>query len=364
MTRFMLSAVATAAILTGCATAQENPNYQYSTKYKAAQPTSYASSSAVTGQVQAAPVSYQSASSYHTASHETVTTHRAVDQACLRKEQNRELLGGAIGGAVGAIAGKKIIGGTAGTVVGAGLGGTLGYGIGDKSVNCDPVTVTSVQPAVTYQEPASAQTSYSGSYTQPASHVSGQNSFICPVGTTVQADGSCLAANVSASSYAQPVQQQATYEQPSAQVSYVTPTSEVVAPTDSYYQGSETQGTPGYQALQAQTYETPLVSEPVAQPVYTAQGHYVGSDVNSGAQSVAYDYSENLVQANAATTPIASESYVLGGTTAHAVMPGDTVYSLSRKLCVGVNDIQSLNGLGHDYSIKIGDSLNLPASRC
>ena len=363
MTRFMLSAVATAAILTGCATAQENPNYQYSTKYKAAQPTSYASTSAATGQVQAAPVSYQSAANYHAGANEVVTSHTQLDQACLRKEQNRELIGGAIGGAVGAIAGKKLIGGTAGAVVGAGLGGTLGYGIGDKSVNCDPVTVHAVQPAVTYHEPAAAPVNYSGGYTQQASHVSSQNSFICPVGTTVQADGSCLAASVSAPSYAQPFQRQATYEQPSAQVSYVTPTSEVVAPTDSYYQGSEAQGTPGYQALQVQTYETPLVSEPVAQPVYTAESH-ASSGVSSGAQSVSYDYSENLVQANASTAPVASETYVLGSSAVHAVVQGDTVYSLSRKLCVGVNDIQNLNGLGHNYSIKIGDSLSLPASRC
>ena len=211
MTRFMLSAVATAAILTGCATAQGNPNYQYSTKYKAAQPTSYASSTS--GQVQAAPVSYQSASSYHTAPHTGASTHRVLDQACLRKEQNRELLGGAIGGTVGAIAGNKILGGTTGTVVGAGLGGTLGYGIGDKSVNCDPVTVSTPQPSV-YQQPASAQTGYSGAYTQQASHVSSQT-FACPAGTTAQSNGTCLQTGDSSSSFAQPVQQ-AAYAQPSS----------------------------------------------------------------------------------------------------------------------------------------------------
>ncbi|XER21972.1 LysM peptidoglycan-binding domain-containing protein [Fretibacter rubidus] len=45
-------------------------------------------------------------------------------------------------------------------------------------------------------------------------------------------------------------------------------------------------------------------------------------------------------------------------------MEGDTVYSLSRKLCTSIDDIKQMNGLGSDFNIKIGDSLRLPASRC
>ena len=354
MTRFMLSAVAATAILIGCETAQENPNYQYSTKYNSGQPTSYAGST-VSGQGQAVPVSYRPAASYQAVS------NGEVDPACLSKERNRELIGGALGGAVGAFAGKEIIGGTAGTIVGAGLGGTLGYGIGDVSLNCDPVAVTSGQPSGTYQQSASTQASYSNGYTHQAGYVSGNNGFTCPAGTSAQPNGTCLL-GAEPSVIAQPVQAQASYVQPSTNT-------QAVSPTDSYYQGDAGYGTPGYQVLQAQTYETPLTSVPQAQPVQAAQAH-LGSNSQSGAQSVAYDYSENLVQANAFTVPSASETYTLGGATSfgdatsHAIVQGDTVYSLSRKLCVGVSEIQNLNGLDHNYNIKIGDSLNLPASRC
>lgn len=338
--RMTLTAGASAVLLLACSTAQENPNYQYSTKYKAATPTNYANS-AYSGQAQTLPASYQEASSYN-----------SVNEACLRKEQNYELIGGGLGGTAGAIAGNKIIGGTTGTVVGAGLGGALGYGIGDKAVNCDPVQHSSIQPAAisqgsVHQTATISNNGYAAGHSQNFNQASYQNGIICPIGTTAQLNGTCLQ---DSEPVAQPVQSQAAYLQASAQPS------ESLAPTDSYYSGETLTGTPGYDAIQSQTYSYAAPVTPVTQ----------SAAFGGSSQAVDYDYSENLTYAVAATQPIASESYILQGTTgsSHFVTEGDTVYSLSRELCVGVGELQGLNNLNASYGIKIGQTLKLPASQC
>jgi len=256
------------AMLCACSTVQENPNYQYSTKYKAAVPTQLSAVYQDDAVQPAVPVSYQT-STYETPS---APTYTRVNHECLNKETNRELIGAGIGGTIGAIAGKKIIGGTKGTIIGAGLGGAAGYGIGDKSIDCDPVPVIATQ-------------------TQPV-------------------------------------------------VSQV-----YQAPTDTQFETISDEGTPGYQVMQAQTVE--------------------------------YDYSENIVSAptTAESTPAAvatiapvQELQILPAPTAigqtHIVKQGDTVYSLSRMLCVDLGDIQSLNSLNDSYAISIGQTLKLPTSRC
>jgi len=262
-----LSAVST-ALLCACSTVQENPNYQYSTKYKAAVPSQLAAIHQSETVQAAAPVSYQ-VSTYETAS---VPTYTRVNHDCLRQEKNRELIGAGVGGTIGAIAGKKIIGGTKGTIIGAGVGGVAGYGLGDKSIDCDPIPVTA-----TRSEPVVSQAYQS--------------------------------------------------------------------PTDTQFESLSDEGTPGYQVMQA--------------------------------QAVEYDYSQNIVTAPesavavptaAATIAPVQDRQILPTPEAigqsHFVRQGDTVYSLSRKLCVDIEDIQSLNGLNSSYAINIGDSLRLPASRC
>jgi len=175
-------------------------------------------------------------------------TYTRVNHECLKKEKNHELLGSAIGGTIGAIAGEKLIGGTEGVVIGAGLGGAAGYGIGDKAVDT---------------------------------------------------------------------------------------------------------GTPGYQVMSSQTvedYDTPA----------TTSTHFTAP------QEVTYDYSANTITASAATQSLTSENRILSAQSyqSHVVGEDDTVYSLSRGLCVGVVDIQSLNGLDANYGIRIGESIKLPSSNC
>lgn len=275
--RGLFTILSSAALLTACATAQENPNYKYSTKYKAGVPTTMVASTGIS----TAPVGYQAVSNAPVAYESSQqASYTRVNQACLKKEKNRELLGAGIGGTVGAIVGKKVIGGTEGTVIGAGLGGAAGYGIGDKTIDCDPVTV------------------------------------------------------------AMPLPQSA----PVVSAAYV-------SPTDTQFATISDQGTPGYQVIQAQTvemYDTPA------------------SVSGAAGQEVSYDYSENVISADAATMPEYSETRLMSGgaISGHTVKQGDTVYSLSRRLCVGIDEIQSLNGLDANFGINIGDRLSLPASRC
>ena len=130
-----------------------------------------------------------------------------------------------------------------------------------------------------------------------------------------------------------------------------------VSPTDSEFATISETGTPGYQVLQAQTIE----AEMPAAAMNSQQNLHA-----SAAQEVNYDYEANTIAASTAEIAAASEIRVLGATgySGHIVKDGDTVYSLSRKLCVGVSDIQTLNNLNANYGINIGDQLQLPASRC
>jgi len=314
--------------LSACATQQENPFYKYSSKYEGGAPITMAQgsqygSTAQTTQASQQIQTVQSAQQYQTAPVTyNQTTYQAsqqvnytrVNQDCLKKEQNRELLGAGLGGTIGAIAGKKLIGGTKGTVIGAGLGGAAGYGIGDKAVNCDPEPYVMLQPT------------------------------------------------------------------PAVSEAYV-------SPTDAEFQTITNEGTPGYQVIQAQA-ATSGQSMTVAEAISASHPAYIGLQASTIAvpatisapaaytetysqqaglaQPVSYDYSANTVSAFAETPRSQSETRLItrGYTNGHLVKEGDTVYSLSRRLCVGVNDIQSLNNLNAGYGIKIGDTLQLPTSRC
>lgn len=137
-----------------------------------------------------------------------------------------------------------------------------------------------------------------------------------------------------------------------------------VSPTDSAYGGEVVTGTPGFMAMQnaqpATTYTAVAPTLPSAQIVNAAPMAAAGTPIS-------YDYSRNLIAADVVTTgqqyPSTSQIVQNIGNN-YTVQPGDTVYSLSRKTCVGVTVIQSMNGLGADYGIKIGQSLMLPATAC
>lgn len=309
LSRLTLLSSISIVVLAACATPQENPYYKYSSKYEGAATTTVTQAGSV---IQTAPVVYE------TASYETVQapSYTRVNHECLKKEKNHELLGAGIGGTIGAIAGKELIGGTKGTVLGAGLGGAAGYGIGDKVVNCDPQPVA-VQQASTYSQQAYTTTPTHSQQVYSATPTHSQQGY-----TTASTVPSSYAGSIIAEPY--------------------------VSPTDTEFNSISDTGTPGYQVLEAQT-----------EAVTHSQPSY-------GAQEVSYDYNGNTIEASAATIAIPSETraYGSGSYGSHLVKEGDTVYSLSRKLCVGINDIQSLNSLDSNFAINIGDSIKLPASNC
>lgn len=48
----------------------------------------------------------------------------------------------------------------------------------------------------------------------------------------------------------------------------------------------------------------------------------------------------------------------------YAVLPGDTLYSIARRACVGVTDITSSNGIASSATINPGQRLTLPSGHC
>jgi LysM repeat protein len=143
----------------------------------------------------------------------------------------------------------------------------------------------------------------------------------------------------------------------------------VAAPTDSQYAVTEVSGTPGFMALQnaesqtlsdVQTFQAAAPALPAAVTVNLAPVGAAGTPIN-------YDYSRNIITADAITTgqTLPETVRVLQGAgQSYTVRQGDTVYSLARRTCVGVNVIQSMNGLDNNFAIKIGQSLRLPQSVC
>lgn len=109
----------------------------------------------------------------------STTSYAAVNEDCRKTETNREIIGSAVGGTAGAFVGKKLIGGTKGTVAGAALGGIAGYGLGDISTNCAP---DAPRANAAYQSNASYQSATPAQF-QMAS---------CPAGTSPHSSGTCL----------------------------------------------------------------------------------------------------------------------------------------------------------------------------
>lgn len=143
------------------------------------------------------------------------------------------------------------------------------------------------------------------------------------------------------------------------EVTIINPAAIAPSPTDQAYAGQDVIGTPGY-GLYA----------PEADQASASTG--TSTTASSGAQVVDYDYSENFVSVGAdvdstndvirvpsaqtMTVPVTGANYT--------VRDGDTVYSMARRLCVGLDEIAGPNNLGSSFAINIGQPLILPASRC
>ncbi len=296
--------IAGALVLTNCSTTQSNPIYQQSTKYKSSNP--YAQNSTVMreadAQTQAAvPVRYVTEAS---APYQSQSAHYTqVSQECLSKEANRKVLGTLAGGAIGALAGRKISGDkkTFGTIAGAAIGGAAGYGIADKSIACSPQQVpvndalqtATITPA--YPSVPQAENVYAASATQIQNPV-------------VSANG--IEENV---------------------VSL----------------GEE--GTPGYYAVQ--NMEAPQAT---TKPINLAE--------ISRQQTIYQEPTLSVPQVATSESIIIAPPPVNALT--HTVVTGDTVYSLARNSCVSVAELKRINNINDNFYIRVGDKITIPANTC
>ncbi len=256
--RLAVMITASAAVLSACATPQENPNYKYSTKYKASVPAQMA---------RTVPVGYET-SSANQAQANSADIHRNFTNEEQSLAANTEIQTGA-----------RII---------------------ESSQHQQLPTYTRVNHECLSNDPG----------------VSGGAINCDPI--------SVLAAKT------QPVISQA-YR----------------SPTDTEFQTISDEGTPGYQVMQAQVVD------------YDYSDNIIGAPTPVGVEITPPLEATQIMRVPAA--PIMSAS---GAGQSHIVKPGDTVYSLSRKLCVDLGDIQSLNGIDDSYAISIGQILTLPAPRC
>lgn len=84
-------------------------------------------------------------------------------EACKKNEDKRQIIGGLAGAVLGGVIGSQVSGNgarTEGSAIGAVVGGAAGYGIADKTVDCDPV-----YPDQSYGSEPYRSSSHSGGYT-------------------------------------------------------------------------------------------------------------------------------------------------------------------------------------------------------
>lgn len=62
--------------------------------------------------------------------------------------------------------------------------------------------------------------------------------------------------------------------------------------------------------------------------------------------------------------PMIVKPVINSGTQVYAVLPKDTLYSISRRTCVGVKDLIATNGITNPNALTPGQRLNLPAGHC
>ncbi|MDA8708525.1 LysM peptidoglycan-binding domain-containing protein [Hellea sp.] len=200
------------------------------------------------------------------------------------------------------------------------------------------------------------------------------NAVSCPAGTTSQPNGTCLLSEGPA--VQQAITQPETYTQPA---SYQTQTygqaSQYDATPASFSGVSCPSGTTAQPngtcllgeapvAAQAGTYTQQASTYDAAQAAIERQYVTAPRTVNAAATPI---FQSNVRSASAAITePTHYQPEITRhqGASLYLVKPGDTVYSLARRHCVSVSDIQGTNSLDQSYGIKIGQQLQLPPNHC
>jgi len=303
-----LALVTTAIILTACATAQENPHYQYSTKYNG--PASTHSNASTT--------SHASNTAVHSAATAPAGT---VLARYVHDDPNQPL-----GDVPGSLA-----------VYGTETSGAL---------TARRVTSLPQPPAQNYSSAAYGSTHYNApSYSRVEAicvQQGTQNTVACPSTPMPIATQTASVASPYASG---------------GQTLYVTSnTTTALSPSPTESVMPDSYGTPGYEAMKNAETDWPAspqdaaaaavgVSVPITRPFASPLP----------APSVRQALSPDMMPRN-------EQSYALG--TQHQIVTGDTVYSFARKLCSSVEEIKAINSLDGTFNIRLGDTIRLPASKC
>lgn len=354
-TRLILTLCASAAVLTACATKQQNPIYKYSTQYKGSSPYTTVASNAGTAATTTAATyqtagqiaDIQNAGSATTAYQTIETVPQTQDYVAFANSTSSptDYVVPASNEATRTL--KKC---------------SVTSGVETCELVQVPVSAIQATPQRT-----SVQSTAQSAYLTQASAVTTS-------GRLTQVDSECLQAGVSVPCYPQeiPITTQASVHQPySAQsdnIIMANSTTSTAAPTDAYYSNTVS-GTPGYYAVNS----APTVTTASTATVY-AEPEYV--DVLPD-DSYAFTTLENTTSSpaliNAGTVSsnsLYSDNYAGGyitqssGGVLHTVVENDTIYSFSRKTCTSPEEIRAMNGIGSDNYIRLGDTIRLPASQC
>ena len=105
-------------------------------------------------------------------------------------------------------------------------------------------------------------------------------------------------------------------------------------------------GTPGYYA----------VNGIIAAPAGTPAPQYAAAPIAPSTTPTPI-----AIQEPSAYTPVSIQP---AGTVRHTLVQGDTLYSLARKSCSTVADLQRLNHVDDSFYIRAGDDFLLPQGRC
>lgn len=306
-----LALISAAAILTACATQQENPHYQHSTKYKGDAPNTALASHVPAGTTSHSAASantvYAQSNGYQHS--ETATADAAYQNA------NHSYI----------------------------------------AESTHPVYANSAYTRQANHFVTTPQTHHSqASYNVDAAPSYSRINAEC-VNNGQQGAADCLptsvpltsqSASVAAPFYAQP------------QTLYVTSkTTRAISPTESTM--PESYGTPGYEAMKN---------------AETGFGAYAGAAPQIGqavpmtepfASPIPEPTSRGAVMQPVRSQPmLAAPQNTQAVGTQYEVQEGDTVYSFSRKLCTSVESIGAMNGLDSSYGIQLGQVLRLPNSNC
>ena len=309
-----IALLSTALILAACATAQENPHYQHSTKYKG-NPLNSPYGAGNTAPTQVA--------------HNYGTTTRGYSAAGQHA--------------------ADISTAPAGTVLA-------------RIVHPETSEAAANTRQVIYEQDSRNNGGYSS-----ASY--GTTTYSAPAYSRV--DAACIQQGLQNTADCQPStvainDQSAAVAQPyvgAPQTLYVTSsTTTPLSPTEQVMPDSY--GTPGYEAMK--NADNGWEYEPQATPEWEA----VQAPVQSAGASVpvtqpfasALPSPEMREARSHMIAPQNVQSFTRGSQV--EIQEGDTVYSFARSLCSSVDEIKAMNSLDGNFSIRLGDSIRLPASQC